>query len=326
MNFLFYLSGENVDLAELEVLRLAESYGRVKGAKRDGRILLVDYKGQEFFHRLAFTNEVVKLYDACEREELESIFREIPMPIPHNTCCVRVKGDGRSGLERELGAVLWKRGAKISVSKPDVVYRVYCNSSNNICYVGFLKYVRETKQFYIRRPDKRPFLMPSAIKPKLARALVNLTGVKEGEVFLDPMCGTGSFLIEAGLMGIYPVGIEFFEKIAAGCKINLEYYGVRGEVICGDARKIPLKDGSISGIATDYPYLRSTKSAGKLEELYLESSEEMRRVLKEKGYLSVVTNIRLENYFDSHSFKILSKFEDRVHGSLTRRIYLLQCK
>jgi len=324
MKYLFYLSGENVDLAELEVLRLAESYGRVKNIRRDGRILLLDYEGHEFFQRLAFTNEVVEIYDICSREELELIFREIPLSSAK--CCVRVKGkgakkgDGR--LERELGAILWRRGANISVSNPDVVYRVYCN---DICYVGFLRYVRDTKQFYIRRPDKRPFLMPSAIKPKIARALVNLTGVKEGEVFLDPMCGTGSFLIEAGLMGIHPVGIEFFEKIAAGCRVNLGYYGIKGDVICGDARKIPLKDESISGIATDYPYLRSTKSAGKLEELYMESSEELRRVLRKRGYLSVVTNIHLEDYFD-RSFKILFKFEDRVHGSLTRRVYLLQCK
>lgn len=324
MNLLFYLSGENLDLAELEVLRLAESYGGVKDVKRNGRVLLLNYKGQEFFHRLAFTNEVVELYDVCGREELEFTFREISLPESYSTCCVRVNGDDKN-LEKELGAILWKRGARISVSNPDVVYRVYCESSNNICYVGFLRYVRDTKQFYIRRPDKRPFLMPSAIKPKLARALVNLTGVKEDEVFLDPMCGTGSFLIEAGLMGIYPVGIEFFEKIAAGCKINLRYYGVKGDVICGDARKIPLKDESASGVATDYPYLRSTKSAGKLDELYVESSEEIRRVLEERGYLSVVTNIHLENYFDSRSFEILFKFEVRVHGSLTRRIYLLQC-
>lgn len=321
MKLLFYLSGENINLARMEILQLAESYGRVKELGQDDRILVLEYDGSEFFHRLAYTNEVVQLYDICSQEELEAVFKDIPV---QGKCCVRVKGkgDGKIKLEKELGAILWRRGAKISVSEPDTVYRVYIGE--NICYVGFLKYVRDKKQFFLRRPDRRPFLMPSAIKPKLARGLVNLTGVKEGEVLLDPMCGTGSFLIEAGLMGIYPVGIEFFEKIARGCRINLNHYGVKGEVIRGDARRMPMKDGSVSSIATDYPYLRSTKSAGSLEELYSKSSEEMSRVLKDKGYAAVVTNIDLERYFEN--FKLVFKFEERVHGSLTRKIYLLQCK
>ncbi len=321
MKLLFYLSGENPDLARLEALRLAESYGRVRELGQDDRILILDYDGSEFFDRLAYTNEVVQLYHICSPDELKVVFKDLP--VLEGKCCVRVKGDAdRTKLERELGSVLWRRGAKISVSEPNVVYRVYIGK--NACYVGIIKHVRDKKQFYLRRPDRRPFLMPSALKPKLARGLVNLTGVREGEVFLDPMCGTGSFLIEAGLMGIYPVGIEFFEKIARGCRINLNHYGIKGEVINGDARNMPIKDSSISGIATDYPYLRSTRSAGTIEELYMKSSEEMERVLKNGRYAAVVTNIDVEKYFGN--FKIVFKFEERVHGSLTRKIYLMQSK
>lgn len=321
MKLLFYLSGENLDLAKLEVQRLAESYGKVIGLEVYDRLLILDYIGKSFFHRLAYTNEVIHLYSIGDLSELDAVFEELP--ISGRRCCVRITGNkdiDKLKLERELGAILWKRGAEISVSNPDIIYKVYIYG--NMCYTGIIKYIRDKKQFYLRRPDKRPFLIPSAIKPKLARGLVNITGVREGDIFVDPMCGTGSFLIEAGLMNLHPVGIEFFDRIAKGCKLNLEYYNINGSVIVGDAKKLPLKDESVSGIATDYPYLRSTKSAGSLEELYLKSSEEFYRILKDGCYAVIVSNIDAEKYFSD--FKIVSKFEERVHGSLTRKIYLLK--
>ncbi len=319
MKLLFYLSGDNIEIARKEVLTLAERYGWIEDYQLDGRFLLLDYAGERFFKRLAYTNEVMRVYGICTFSELEQVFKEIP--VYDKLCCVRINGvEGKTALEKRLGAILWKRGAKISVSKPEIVYKVYVSGEK--CYVGVLEFVRNTKQFYLRRPDKRPFLMPSAIKPKLARALVNLTGVLEGEVFLDPMCGTGSFLIEAGLMGIRVVGIDFLEKIVRGCRTNLQHYKIAGEVMLGDARRLPFKDESINSIATDYPYLRSTKAAGDLEELYSKTSEEFQRVLKKGCKAAIVTNIDIEDFFSN--FKLELKTEERIHRSLTRRIYLFR--
>nr|6ZXW_G Chain G, tRNA (Guanine(10)-N2)-dimethyltransferase [Archaeoglobus fulgidus] len=319
MKFLFYLSADNLEIARKEVLVLAERYGWVEDYQFEERLLLLDYAGEKFFERLAYTNEVTKIYDICSVSELEQVFSEIP--VYDRLCCVRVKGGkGKTALERKLGALLWKRGAKVSVSNPEIVYKVYIQDDK--CYVGLLEFERDTRQFFLRRPDRRPFLMPSAIKPKLARALVNLTGVLEGETLLDPMCGTGSFLIEAGLMGINPIGIDFIEKIVRGCRVNLEYYGIEGSVLLGDAKNLPLRDESVRGIATDYPYLRSTKAAGTLDELYSKTSEEFERVLKKGGRAAIVTNIDVESFFSN--FEIEMKTEERVHGSLTRRIYLLR--
>jgi len=308
MKYLFYLSADNLDIGQKEVLLLAERYGWVEDFQIYGRLLVLDYSGDKFFQRLAYTNEVTKLYDVCHISELDRVFAEIPI---FGRCCVRVKGmKGENSLERELGALLWRRGAEISVSRPEYIYRVYI--SGETCYVGLLEFVRDKKQFFLRRPDRRPFLMPSA----------NLTAATEGEVLLDPMCGTGSFLIEAGLVGLQPVGIDFFDKIVYGCRRNLQHYSIEGEVLLGDARSLPFKDGSISGIATDFPYLRSTKAAGELEELYRRSGEEFERVLVEGGRAAIVTNIDAEDFFSN--FMIEFKAEERVHNTLTRRIYLLR--
>lgn len=316
MRYLFYLSADNLEIARKEVLSLAERYGWIESYQFEGRFLLLDYYGEKFFERLAFTNEVVRIYDVCGLSELEQVFSEIP--VFDKFCCVRV--EGASELERKLGALLWKRGAKVSVSNPEIVYKVYVRGEN--CYVGVLEFVRDRKQFLLRRPDRRPFHMPSAMKPKFARGIVNLTAVIEGETLLDPMCGTGGFLIEAGLMKIDCVGVDFLKKIVRGCRVNLKFFNISADVLVGDARRLPLKDESVDAIVTDFPYLRSTRSTSPLEELYLQASEEFERVLKKGRSASIVANTDIEDYFSN--FRIDFKTTERVHGSLTRRIYLLR--
>ncbi len=319
MKLAFFLSGENVELAKWEVLRLAESYGEIRDLDLISRLLLLDWDGRIFFNRLALTHEVSEVAYECGIDELEIVFREIS--VPTEPCCVRVRSFvevDRMKLERELGEILWKRGAKISVSRPSTIFRVYVMGEK--CIVGWLRHVTDKKQFLTRRPDKRPFFMPSVVLPKFARALVNLSGAKSK--LIDPMCGTGSFIIESSLMGINSVGMDIFEKIARGCAENLEFYSVKADVIVGDARKTPFKDCSFEAVVTDYPYLRSTKTTGKLDELYRESADEFARILKDGCYAVIVTNINAEEYFKE--FSLIAKFKQRVHSSLTRRIYLLK--
>lgn len=44
--------------------------------------------------------------------------------------------------------------------------------------------------------------------PQLARALLNIAGVRRGEPVLDPMCGSGTTLVEASLMGHTSFGAD----------------------------------------------------------------------------------------------------------------------
>jgi len=51
--------------------------------------------------------------------------------------------------------------------------------------------------------------------PQLIKGLFNITGVREGETILDPMCGSGTANIEAALMGINSVAVD----ISPFCKL-----------------------------------------------------------------------------------------------------------
>ncbi|MCD6492720.1 MAG: TIGR01177 family methyltransferase [Archaeoglobaceae archaeon] len=317
--FLFYLSGENEDLAKAEVEALISCYSKFQKIEEDRQILVCDGYGN--FNRLALTHEICKFIESCEINELEEVFNRIEFPKEY--LCIRITNIGRKKLdaakaERRLGAILWRRGAKISVSNPKIVIRVYLS---NKAFIGFLIHKTNKKQFLMRKPNNKPFFMPNVVLPRFARALVNLSGVKEKETMLDPMCGTGTFLIEAGLMGIKFIGIEPFKKIVNGCKKNLIFYGLNPNVIKGDAKKMPIKSNSIDSIVTDFPYLRSTKCYGDLMDLYSKAIEEFSRVLKPKKYAIVVTNTDID-YLLNKRFKIRNKFYQRVHRSLTRRIYV----
>jgi len=44
--------------------------------------------------------------------------------------------------------------------------------------------------------------------PQMIKALINIIGLREGEMVLDPMMGSGTVLIEAALMGINSIGVD----------------------------------------------------------------------------------------------------------------------
>lgn len=316
MKYLFLLSGENVELAKAEIISLVRAFGELNNYEVDDRILLLDYNGELFFERLALSHEVCEFLASCPLDGLRQEFEKISL---NGSCCVRVEGIGfksDSELEKKLGAILWKKGTKIDLRNPENLIKVYITTSR--CYLGLLRFKQNKRQFRERAPNKRPFFMPVVILPKLSRAIVNLVSLKSG-LILDPMCGTGSFLIEAGLMGIDFCGMDYYSDIVEGCKKNLEFFNLQGDVLQGDAREMPFKDESFDGIVTDYPYFRATRS-GTRDELYGRSLNEIARVLKKGSRAVIVTNIDLSEF----PLRLVLKINQRVHGSLTRRIYVLE--
>ncbi len=310
MKAIFYLSGENECLARFEVLNLLEG----KEIERDTQILVADVRRDEFW-RLALTHEVSKFYTSCSLNELEEVFKEIPV---EGSVCVRVvkirRPDLKSlDLEKMLGYVLWRRGFKINLNDPKTAIRVYVSKR---CYVGYLIHKTDKKQFLERHPNKRPFTMPCVIPPKIGRAMVNITA---GRRILDPMCGTGTFLIEAGLMNLDFVGVEAYERIVRGCAENLRFFKLPTNVLRGDARSLPFKDCCFDGVVTDFPYKRSTKSFG--ENLVERAVEEIYRVLKEGCRAVLVINLDIDDLVGEH-FDIEGKCYQRVHKSLERRFYI----
>jgi len=327
MKYLFFLSGENTEIARAEAKYLSEAYSKKITAESDGQILVIeaDKSIERALNRLALTHEVSEYIGSCKVEELEDLFESIL--VPEKKLCVRVRKIGgvridSSEMERKLGAILWRKGAKISVSKPELTIKVYIS---DIAYSGYLIHSTDKKQFIERQPDTKPYFRPGVILPKLAKALVNVSGVKEEEILLDPMCGAGTILIEAGLMKINFVGVEAFYNIIKGCAENLSYYNLPLNLIRGDVKKLPFENESFDSIVTDFPYLKSSKSYGGLNELYNSSLTEFERVLKPACRAVIVSNMDIDEKIED-VFTIQEKFYQRIHCSLTRRVFVCQKK
>jgi tRNA (guanine10-N2)-dimethyltransferase len=113
-----------------------------------------------------------------------------------------------------------------------------------------------------RRPRTRTYFHPSAIFPKLSRALVNLSQCREGESFLDPFCGTGSLPIEAHICGARVVAVDQAEKMTKGALANMQHFGQEWMgCIRADSTSPPIT--KVDAVATDIPYGRASSTRGR---------------------------------------------------------------
>jgi tRNA (guanine10-N2)-dimethyltransferase len=158
--------------------------------------------------------------------------------------------------------------------------------------------------------------------------MVNLARTPRNGILLDPFSGIGGILIEAGLIGAKPMGIDIDREMIEGAKKNLEAYGVKDfELMVGDARKLP--ELEVDAIATDPPFGRQASTAGvSIEELYGEVLPSMARALKRGRYVCITSpaEFRLEELATGAGFEFIESHEQRVHRSLTRRVYVFRRK
>lgn len=206
--------------------------------------------------------------------------------------------------------------------------------------VGDRKIELSKKEFLSRRAHLLPAGHPTSLHPKLARALVNLTGVEEGEMILDPFCGAGGLLIEAGLIGCKVVGFDIDLVMLRRAKINLDYVGVKDY-------KLEQKDATTISkhydfIVTDLPYGKNSKLSEKdLEKLYLKFFKVLKRINvkraviglpdfteKSKGFLvsqkSLISqDVDYSKLVKKAGLKIKKEFDWYLHKSLTKKIIVI---
>ncbi|MDY6778140.1 MAG: THUMP domain-containing protein, partial [Candidatus Nanohaloarchaea archaeon] len=217
------------------------------------------------------------------------------------------------GVEERVGAAIQEEtGCRVELDDPDTVFRVYITSEE--VYLCRQETLIDTGKFEDRRSHLRPFSSPVSLHPKLARTLVNLAGVKAGDAVLDPFCGTGGILIEAGLIGCAVYGSDVSEEMVEGCRENLAAHTIEGEV-----RQAPIEgvegvfDRDFDAVVTDLPYGRASRKEGEDLELYRTFLDRAKKLCT--GRVVFVSNmpdvLGLE-----HSFSVY------VHSSLSRYIYV----
>ena len=276
--------------------------------------------------RLAFTHTASALVGTCDPtvEDAVALLTAAPEQAPEGTVRVRARDvQGLTGIssrdaERALGGVLSDRGYDVDLEAPDHELRALF--SDGVCALGWVER-RSARDFTERRPTDRPFFQPGSMDPMLARALVNCAGAKPGAHIVDPMCGTGGLLLEAGLVGADVLGIDAQWKMVRGARENLAAYLDAGyETVRGDATRLPVQDDAADGVVFDAPYGRQSKVVGDLEPLVGGALAAAREVAPRAV---VVADRSWAVAAREAGWTVEAVLTRRVHGSLDRYLHLL---
>ncbi|HNX39982.1 MAG TPA: THUMP domain-containing protein [Methanothrix sp.] len=326
--YAFELSGEHETLPQSEAIALGEAFSTSFSAVSSfDQCLIVEAEGLDveiLGSRLAMTHRIIEVMEICEADLTALAGAAEALDLPAKSYLVRARriknsAPGGDVVEKEIGRILFRRGFRADLSRPEVVLRAVITGGKIV--IGREAARADRSSFEARRPHLKPFFHPGVLMPRMARALVNLTQVRAGEIMLDPFAGTCGILIEACLIGVHGCGVEVQPNLVKGALCNLS--GVDCSLLLGDAKRLPLHNSSIDAAVLDTPYGRSAKILALSKELLLqESLSELHRVLKPGCRMAIVADRPIESLLYAAGFDILQSHTDRVHRSLVRHIFL----
>lgn len=334
----FLLSGEHPTLpfAELKAVLEAEGFQyrvlaifpQVALIKADplcvksiaSRCSLTRVCGLEVFHGDAEKHRILRGLEATQLEDLIEPGQSFEVRVR------RVRGSspelGVEMLEREIGGMLLKKilGIRVQLEKPSKTFFSILSGGK---FVFGLKLAEvSAKPFIERGPRRRPFFHPTTMPPKLARCMVNLARTRAGQLLLDPFCGAGGLLIEAGLIGCRVIGSDIRRFMVAGSLRNLRYYGVEPiGMAVADARSFPFEYADV--VVTDPPYGRGATtlkmSTRKIVSEFLKAAY---GVLPEKGFVCTASpkTVGISEVGEGRGYRLIERHFIPVHRSLTREI------
>ncbi|OYT62828.1 MAG: hypothetical protein B6U69_00810 [Thermofilum sp. ex4484_15] len=340
-NYFLLLSGEHATLPYAEVMGALEALGihyevlevlpqvmRIK-TEEDPCTLLAK--------RCSMLHFCCKEWLVCE-PELKTITENLKSldlsELRGRSIAVRVRRVGNRRiddlaspqLERILGEIIVRReGVKVNLTNPKV--KLVGVITDKFLF-GPLIAEGNRGGYENRRARKKPFFHPSSFDPRLARALVNIARVKEGELVVDPFFGTGSILIEAGLVGANLLGIDIDKRMVRGGLRNLKYYEVQViGTVRADAFNIPLRAKSADKLITDPPYGRTSSTHGRNpNEIFSRLPSLVRYLLKDKGCAVVVIPVSLidRTFKLPKDLKVAERHRVKIHSGLIREIIMVR--
>lgn len=118
---------------------------------------------------------------------------------------------------------------------------------------------------------KRDLVMfgPTTLRCTISYAMLTIAELCPGDVVLDPLCGTGSIIVQGQLHwpSCYFIGADNHEQARMRCLANLEHLAtLRGSeypscFITQDSTCSPFRDGSVDCVVSDLPFGKKMGSA-----------------------------------------------------------------
>ncbi|MBW2968656.1 methyltransferase domain-containing protein [Candidatus Woesearchaeota archaeon] len=312
MTQMLILSQANTGLARAEVEALTN-----KPIKLHNYILLTD-SNKNLEPRLAFTRFFYKFMFHCKEKDLIKKIKNFNWN-KHYKYSFCIRKFGKTDLkEAELADLIWEKleNPNVKLSNPKTRFDFYFTKKGVFC--GLFR-SKARKDFKNRLTKLRPGLHPTTIKPRLAAAIINLTGIQKGVVY-DPMCGTGGILIEAAVMNLNPVGSDIDERMLNLAEKNLNYYKLKARIFKKDALKIKK---SYNYIVTDLPYSKNTRTQD-LKKLYKEFLKNLKKILIKRAVIVFPNFIKHKALIKNANLKLIAEYEYYLHKSLSRTVCIIE--
>ena len=177
----------------------------------------------------------------------------------------------------------------------------------------------------------RVFNMQGAVNATIAAAMIEMTGPRPDDRFLNLMCGSGTLLVERlqKCPAAVAIGCDLDGEALRGAQQNLEQAGVaRNVLLCrADATGLPFLSGTFNVLCADVPWGQLTGSHEANRELYPGLLSEAARLAAPGAELILLTHeIKLfETILQAfESIWELQEVVKVVQGGLHPRIYRLQ--
>jgi tRNA (guanine10-N2)-dimethyltransferase len=323
-HFFFELSGEHPSMPAAEAVACVNIFdGRAEHINGPGYAIVRfdDRCFSDVACRIALTQKMGRYLGSFDASDT-SAFADIA--IPEGTFAVRARRYGgmmrnvdTQDLTGKLGKVLSKNN-DVSLKDPDIEVRMLISDKIHvfICDVDV-----DRTEFEMRKVSERPFSSPISLHPKYARASINLTGVRNGGIVLDPFCGTGGIVMEAASMGMRAIASDLDERMVSGCTENMEHYSLKlydSDIL--DIGDIPNRFTDVDAVVTDPPYGRSAHTAGEdSKSIHARAMTSVNACLRDGGRAAVVLPYML------HTDVMTTEdvFVQRVHRSLSRHYHVL---
>ncbi len=304
-----------------------EAFLRLRSVNRAFMLIYKGVIGRDLDALISFRK---KLYEVLVEKGIETFIS------PTTTFAVETERVGTHeytsiDVSRVVGdvvieAIVNKRGyrPRVDLRKPHVIVHVFVKE--NKVYVG----VSLTGPISMHRRGYRIYDHPAALKPTLAYAMLTLSGTRDKNIVVDPMCGGGTIAIEARLLheDIEVYCMDINARYIEMARANAYAAGVYPLInfLVWDARrideaKIPFIDHIVSnppyGIRYGDPY-----AVRRLYEIFLEKAYSK---LNTGGRITIITTEY--NYVRKKANAIgYEKIHERVvqHGGLYPHIIVLE--
>ncbi len=308
------LSKSNLELSKIEVLSLlcTDKYELI-----DNLLIAENMTKIRLEKRLGHCHSIYEFLFKCSKKSFVESVKEYDWnKIYKKDFCIRVHGTDEF-TERDVAGYIYRKLKKpeVNLNNPKTKIEFFFEKDIVVCAL-FIADV--DKSFLKRKAHLRPSLHPTSMHPGLARTLINLTGLEKG-LILDPFCGSGGILLEAGLMGFKTIGYDIDEEQINRAKKNINHYKIKKfKLEKKDALSIAIKPDAI---VADLPYGKGSKG-NNLKYLY----EAFLKKAYAKTDVAVVMMpdfISPKKIISKTKWKIKGVFEIYVHKSLTRMIFIL---